>query len=57
MKVYGVSIHYVNEALDGGKIIAQCAIPYEGDDMEELEAMVHTVEHSLYVETINKLIK
>ena len=57
VKVYGVSIHYVNEALDGGKIIAQRAIPYQGDSMEELEAMVHTVEHSLYVETINKLIK
>lgn len=56
VKVYGVTIHYVDETLDGGRIISQRAISYEGADIEELEAMIHTVEHSLYIETINKLI-
>ena len=55
VKVYGVTIHYVDATLDGGKIISQVAVPYEGDDIEELEAMIHAAEHKLYAETINKL--
>lgn len=56
VKVYGVTIHYVDATMDGGRIIAQQAIPYEGNDRAELEAMIHTVEHELYINTINKLI-
>ncbi len=56
VKVFGVSIHYVNKELDGGKIIAQRAFSYEGESQEELETKVHAVEHKLYIETINKLI-
>ncbi len=56
VKVYGVTIHYVDATMDGGPIIAQQAIPYEGNDVTELERMVHAVEHELYVNTINKLI-
>ena len=55
VKVFGVTIHYVDETLDGGRIIAQAAIPYEGDDREELEAMVHAREHALYVSTLQSL--
>ena len=55
VKVYGVTIHYVDATLDGGKIISQVAVPYEGSDIEELEAMIHRAEHKLYVETINKI--
>ena len=57
VKVYGVTIHYVNAEIDGGRIIAQRAFPYEGNDLEELETMVHDIEHPLYTETIKKLIK
>ena len=56
VKVYGVTIHYVDETLDGGKIIAQGAFPYEGDDIEELETRIHKLEHQLYPQTINKTI-
>ena len=55
VKVYGVTIHYVDATLDGGKMISQVAVPYEGDNIEELEAMIHKAEHKLYVETINKI--
>ena len=55
VKVYGVTIHYVDETLDGGKIIAQEAFPYDGSNLEELEAKIHRVEHSLYPATINRL--
>lgn len=55
VKVFGVTIHYVDETLDGGEIISQVAIPYEGDSIEEIETMIHKAEHRLYVETVNKL--
>lgn len=56
VKVFGVTIHYVNGELDGGRIIAQRAFEYLGSDPEELEARVHAVEHPLYVETVAKLV-
>lgn len=56
VKVFGVTIHFVDETLDGGRIIAQRAFPYEGDDAAELERMIHAVEYPLYVEAINKVI-
>lgn len=57
VKVYGATIHYVDSTLDGGKIIAQRAIPYEGDSIDELMAMIHPLEHQLYIDTIKKLTK
>lgn len=57
VKVFGATIHYVDETLDGGSIIAQRAVPYEGNDIDELTAAVHAVEHELYIDTINKLLK
>ena len=56
VKVYGVTIHRVDETLDGGRIITQRAIDYDGDDADHLTEMIHAVEHELYIETINKLI-
>lgn len=55
VKVFGVTVHYVDQTLDGGKIISQAAIPYDGNDREELEAMVHAREHALYVSTLRNL--
>ena len=57
VKVYGITIHYVDETLDGGRIIAQRAIPYEGEDMTELEDMIHAEEHRLYPEIIARLLQ
>jgi phosphoribosylglycinamide formyltransferase-1 len=56
VKVYGVTIHEVDNTLDGGRIISQVAVPYEGDDIEALEEMIHKAEHKLYVETINRIL-
>lgn len=55
VKVFGVTVHYVDSTLDGGKIISQAAIPYDGDDREELETMVHAREHALYISTLRSL--
>ena len=57
VKVFGVTIHYVNSGIDEGKIISQKAFEYYGNDIEELETMIHKVEHELYPRTINELLK
>lgn len=57
VKVFGVTIHYVDETLDGGKIIAQRGFEYYGNDVDEVEAQIHEIEHILYPETIQKLLK
>lgn len=58
VKVTGVTIHYVNKEIDGGKIIAQEAIMIANEEkIEDLEARIHEVEHNLYVKTINKLLE
>ncbi|MDE6623713.1 MAG: phosphoribosylglycinamide formyltransferase, partial [Alistipes sp.] len=56
VKVFGVTIHRVDATLDGGRIIAQRAFAYEGDDAAELEQLVHAVEYPLYVDTIRRLL-
>lgn len=56
VKVYGVTIHQVDESLDGGRIIAQTPVIYEGSDIDQLEEMIHRAEHQLYVQTVNKLL-
>ena len=56
VKIFGVTTHFVDETLDGGRIIDQGAVVYEGSDIEELTTMIHNIEHKLYVKTINKLI-
>lgn len=56
VKVFGATIHYVDESLDGGKIIAQHAVEYDGDSLEEITAKIHAIEHKLYIETIKKIL-
>lgn len=56
VKVYGVTVHFVTGEVDGGRIVAQRAVHYEGSDREELTAMIHAVEHELYPEAIGRLI-
>ncbi|MBP5557270.1 MAG: phosphoribosylglycinamide formyltransferase [Bacteroidales bacterium] len=56
VKVYGITIHYVDETLDGGKIIAQRAFPYDGNDPDEVHRIGQKIEHELYVETVGKLL-
>lgn len=53
----GVTIHYVDEGLDSGPIIAQQHVEIKPDDtLAELETRVHQCEHRLYPETLKKLL-
>ncbi len=57
VKVYGITIHYVNSVVDGGRIIAQKAFEYDGDDPAEVHRLGQKIEHSLYIDTINRLLQ
>ncbi len=48
-KLSGVTIHFVDEQVDHGPIIAQQAVPVADDDTEAtLHARIQAVEHELY---------
>ena len=52
----GVSVHFVDEGVDTGPVIAQREVPVPGGiAREELEAAVHKVEHELYPEAIRMI--
>lgn len=58
VKVTGVTIHYVDEGMDTGRIIAQEAIPIsKHDTRDDIEQKIHQVEHRIYPKTIEQLIK
>jgi phosphoribosylglycinamide formyltransferase-1 len=49
----GVTVHFVDEQVDHGPIIAQRAVPVlPGDDEESLHARIQKVEHELYPRVI-----
>ena len=57
MKVGGVSVHWVSEELDGGKIIAQRAFEKgAGMSFEAYEAKIHEIEHEILPETIVQIL-
>ena len=45
VKIFGASIHYVDASLDGGRIIAQRAVEYDGNSIEEVKAKINAIEH------------
>jgi len=55
-KITGVTTHFVDKTLDGGKIIDQVEVPIENCTLEELENRIHTAEHELYIKTIDKIL-
>lgn len=58
VKVFGITIHHVDEGVDTGKIIAQDSFKIAGtESLEEVETLVHHLEHRLYPATIQKIIE
>lgn len=54
----GCTVHYVDETLDGGPIIAQRKVPVlPGDTEESLAARILEQEHQLYAEAVRKVVK
>jgi phosphoribosylglycinamide formyltransferase-1 len=57
-KISGITIHYVDEIYDHGKIILQehCSIAHD-ETPETLANKIHQLEHLHYPDTINKLMQ
>ena len=52
---HGVTIHYVNEVLDGGQIIAQGEISVRTNEtLEQLKTRIHTIEHVMLPMVVSK---
>ena len=52
---HGVTIHYVNEVLDGGQIIAQGEISVSSNETsEELKTRIHAIEHVMLPMVVSK---
>jgi len=56
-KETGITIHYVNEAFDKGKIIFQKKVQIDLDDtIEQIASKVHQLEYSYFPKIIKKLL-
>ena len=57
VKVAGCTVHFVDETLDGGPIIAQRVVPIREDDtVETLSARILEQEHELYPEAVGTVL-
>ena len=55
-KVTGVTVHFVDEQIDHGDVIARRAVPVlSGDTPESLHARIQAVEHVLYPEALENV--
>lgn len=56
VKVTGVTVHFVEDEMDSGPVIAQEPVRVEdGDTIETLAARIHAVEHELLPRTIRMI--
>ncbi len=57
VKFSGCTVHFVDESLDGGAIVAQKIVDVKDDDTaESLAAQILEKEHALYIEAIAKIV-
>ena len=52
---HGVTVHFVDNTLDGGPICAQSSLKVETTDIDELKKAIHELEHELYPRVINQI--
>ncbi|MDQ6786147.1 MAG: phosphoribosylglycinamide formyltransferase [Acidobacteriota bacterium] len=57
VKFSGCTVHFVDESLDGGAVLAQKVVEVKDDDTpESLAARILEHEHALYIETLKKIV-
>jgi phosphoribosylglycinamide formyltransferase-1 len=55
-KLSGCTVHFVDDGVDTGPIIAQRAVPvHDEDDEDSLHERIKAVEHRLFVQTVGRL--
>ncbi len=58
VKISGVTVHWVDEGVDTGPILAQAAVDVEASDTEDtLRTRIQAVERVLYVQTIGRIVR
>ncbi len=58
VKWTGCTVHFVDETLDGGAVIAQQVVAVEDDDtVETLSARILVEEHRLYAQVLARLVR
>lgn len=58
VEVTGVTVHFIDEGIDTGPVIAQREVPiFETDTLESLEERIHAMEHQLYPEVLAGLVR
>ena len=56
--MHGISVHYVNNGLDGGPIITQGALKIDPSESEaKLIKRIHKIEHAIYPKVIADISK
>jgi phosphoribosylglycinamide formyltransferase-1 len=56
VKLTGCTVHFVDQGVDSGKIIAQRAVAVApGDDVSSLAARIHEAEHELFVDVLREI--
>ncbi len=54
----GCTVHFVDEGMDSGEIIAQASVPvFSGDSPARLHGRIQEAEHKLYPEVIQKFVR
>ena len=52
---HGITVHYVDDSLDGGPICAQSKLKINTSNVNELENQIHELEYKLYPEVIKQI--
>lgn len=56
VKVFGITIHYIDSEMDCGTIVAQKSFDYvEGETEDQVEQRIHALEHELYPQVVAKI--
>jgi phosphoribosylglycinamide formyltransferase-1 len=51
--IHGITVHFVDESLDGGPICAQSSLEITTRSVKQLEQQIHKLEHELYPKVVS----
>ena len=51
--IHGITVHFVDESLDGGPICAQSSLEITTRSVAQLEQQIHKLEHELYPKVVS----